>query len=87
MAALYPLVNRNLVHYGKAVLCTPNDKYITVMRAEQTKAKREWLRIWSGRCDTTNAPTPNPTSAPTSTPNSPSSGNDPRSPTRIVCEC
>ncbi|MEU3169615.1 thermonuclease family protein [Streptosporangium sp. NPDC006930] len=80
-------VNRNLVRYGygKAVLYKPNDKYITVMRAEQTKAKRERLRIWSGRCDTTNTPAPNPTSAPTSaptsTPDPPLGGNDPRFPT------
>ncbi|WP_436762317.1 thermonuclease family protein [Streptosporangium sp. V21-05] len=76
-------VNRNLVRYGygKAVLYKPNDRYIAVMRAEQAKAKKERLRIWSGRCDTTNTPAPNPTSTPTSTPDPPSGGNDPRFPT------
>jgi hypothetical protein len=29
------------------------------MRAEQAKAKKERLRIWSGRCDTTNTLAPN----------------------------
>lgn len=45
-------VNRNLVRYGygKAVLYRPNDKYIEVMRADQAKAKKERLRIWSGKC-------------------------------------
>ncbi|MFF0250503.1 thermonuclease family protein [Streptosporangium sandarakinum] len=63
--------NRNLVRYGyaKAERERPNDRYIGVMRAEQAKAKRERLRLWSGRCDTgTPAPTPTPTSAPTPDP-------------------
>ena len=76
--------NRSLVRYGygKAVLYKPNDKYITVMRAEQVKAQRERLRIWSGKCDTT-APAPDSTSTPepTPTPDPPSTGNDPRFPT------
>ncbi|MFI7049104.1 excalibur calcium-binding domain-containing protein [Streptosporangium sandarakinum] len=70
--------NRNLVRYGyaKAKRGRPNDRYIDVMRAEQTKAKREHLRIWSGRCDTgTPAPTPTPTPAPTP---DPPADNDPR---------
>ncbi|GIH93550.1 thermonuclease family protein [Planobispora siamensis] len=62
-------VNRNLVRYGygKAVLYKPNDKYIAIMRAEQDKARKERLRIWSGRCGTggTPAPTPTPTPEPT----------------------
>lgn len=77
-------VNRSLVRYGygKAVLYKPNDKYIAVMRAEQVKAQRERLRIWSGKCDTT-APTPTspPTPTPTPDPDPPSTGNDPRFPT------
>ncbi|WP_113700827.1 thermonuclease family protein [Nonomuraea lactucae] len=46
-------VNRHLVRYGygKAVLFRPNDRYIKVMRAEQARAQRERLRIWSGKCD------------------------------------
>ncbi|MFB9682427.1 hypothetical protein [Streptosporangium vulgare] len=36
------------------------------MRAEQAKAEKERPRIWSDRCDTTNAPALYPTSAPTS---------------------
>ncbi|MEU7828530.1 MULTISPECIES: excalibur calcium-binding domain-containing protein [unclassified Nonomuraea] len=66
-------VNRNLVRYGyaKAVLVTPNDRFIKVMRSEEAVAKRQKLRIWSGKCDTgTTTPTPTPT---------PTSGaNDPR---------
>ncbi|WP_180903899.1 thermonuclease family protein [Nonomuraea indica] len=69
-------VNRNLVRYGygKAALYMPNDKYIRIMRAEEAKAKREKLRIWSSRCDT-GGTTPTPT--PTPTPSNPS-GTDPR---------
>ena len=46
-------VNRYLVRYGyaRAVLYKPNDKYIKLMRSEEAKAKRQKLRIWSGRCD------------------------------------
>lgn len=46
-------VNRNLVRYGygKAVLYKPNDRYIKIMRAEERKAKKQRLRIWSGKCD------------------------------------
>jgi micrococcal nuclease len=56
-------VNRNLVRYGfgKAVLYKPNDRYIHVMRAEQRKAQKARLRIWSGRCDTGTTPTVKPT--------------------------
>lgn len=45
-------VNRNLVRYGfgKAVLHRPNDRFIGLLRAEEAKAKRERLRIWSGKC-------------------------------------
>ncbi|MEV5410268.1 thermonuclease family protein [Thermopolyspora sp. NPDC052614] len=45
-------VNRNLVRYGfgKAVLFKPNDRFIAQMRADQAKAKKERLRIWSGKC-------------------------------------
>lgn len=45
-------VNRNLVRYGfgKAVLFKPNDRFIKLMRADQDKAKKERLRIWSGKC-------------------------------------
>jgi len=66
-------VNRNLVRYGygKAAPFKPNDRYIKVLRAEQVKAQRERLRIWSGKCGKT-AATPTPT--PTRTPN----GTDPR---------
>ncbi|MFB4290929.1 thermonuclease family protein [Nonomuraea sp. ATR24] len=69
-------VNRNLVRYGygRAVLYRPNDRYIKVMRAEQKKAQRERLRIWSGTCDRTGAsptPTPTPTPAPTPAPTKP----------------
>ncbi|NUO98476.1 MAG: nuclease [Nonomuraea sp.] len=85
-------VNRNLVRYGygKAALFKPNDKYITLFRAEQARAKADKLRIWSGRCDTTGStptpspkptPTPTPTRKPTPTPtaDTPSpSGADPR---------
>ncbi|MGW0063189.1 thermonuclease family protein [Streptosporangium sandarakinum] len=70
--------NRNLVCYGyaKAERERPNDRYIDVMRAEQAKAEREHLRLWSGRCDTgTPAPTPTPTPAPTP---DPPADNDPR---------
>jgi micrococcal nuclease len=70
-------VNRYLARYGyaKAVLYKPNDRYIKVMRAEEAKAKRERLRIWSGRCDTgTTTPTPTPTPTPTN----PGGGTDPR---------
>lgn len=78
-------VNRNLVRYGygRAVLFKPNDRYITVMRAEQARAKRERLRIWSGRCDTTATPAPTPTPAPrpTAAPDADAGGNDPRFPT------
>ena len=47
-------VNRYLVRYGyaRAVLYKPNDKYITLMRAEEARAKRQRLGIWSGRCAT-----------------------------------
>ncbi|WP_433517151.1 thermonuclease family protein [Nonomuraea sp. CA-143628] len=54
-------VNRNLVRYGyaKAVLVKPNDRYIKVMRSEEAVAKRQKLRVWSGKCDTgTTTPTP-----------------------------
>ena len=53
-------VNRNLVRYGygKAVLDKPNDRYLGVVRAEQVKAKKEKLRVWSGRCDKPAAPHP-----------------------------
>ncbi|MCA2219953.1 thermonuclease family protein [Nonomuraea aurantiaca] len=54
-------VNRNLVRYGyaKALLVKPNDRYITVMRSEEAVAKRQKLRIWSGKCDTgTTTPAP-----------------------------
>jgi len=46
-------VNRYLVRYGyaRAMLIKPNDKYIKLMRSEEAKAKRQKLRIWSGRCD------------------------------------
>ncbi|GAA3840730.1 hypothetical protein GCM10022226_74070 [Sphaerisporangium flaviroseum] len=69
-------VNRNLVRYGygKAVLYPPNDRYIKVMRAEQTKAKNSRLRIWSGKCDSGSSP---PTPKPTPTPKPPTA-NDPR---------
>lgn len=75
-------VNRNLVRYGygKAVLFKPNDLYIKVMRAEEAKAKREKLRIWSGKCDSTGSnPNPDPTPTPTPTETDPpSTGNDPK---------
>ncbi|WP_371784354.1 thermonuclease family protein [Streptosporangium subroseum] len=82
-------VNRNLVRYGygygKATLYKSNDKYIKVMRAEQVKAQRERLRIWSGKCDVVGASTPRPTSTPAPalapSPDPPSGGNDPRFPT------
>ncbi|GAA3144163.1 hypothetical protein GCM10010466_39080 [Planomonospora alba] len=59
-------VNRSLVRYGygKAVLYKPNDKYIQVMRADEAKAKRERLRIWSGRCGASSAPAPTPRPTP-----------------------
>ncbi|WP_236003773.1 thermonuclease family protein [Nonomuraea antri] len=62
-------VNRNLVRYGfgKAVLVEPNDQYIKVMRSEEAKARKERLRIWSGKCDGGGKnPTPQPTPSPTS---------------------
>ncbi|MFG1943947.1 thermonuclease family protein [Nonomuraea sp. NPDC048826] len=67
-------VNRNLVRYGygKAVLYKPNDRYIKIMRAEQRKAQKERLRIWSGKCDKGAAPTETATPTPTS------GGTDPR---------
>lgn len=73
-------VNRNLVRYGygKAVLFKPNDRYIAVMRAEQAKAKKERLRIWSGRCDKPGGTTPTPTPTPTATETPKPSGTDPR---------
>ncbi|GGL05854.1 thermonuclease family protein [Planomonospora parontospora] len=73
-------VNRDLVRfgYGRAVLHKPNDRYIGLMRAEQAKARRDGLRIWSGGCDGTGS-TPAP--APTRTPDPPSTGTDPRFPT------
>jgi micrococcal nuclease len=69
-------VNRSLVRYGygKAVLYKPNDRYISVMRADQVKAKKERLRIWSGRCDKPGGTTPTPTPTKTTKP----SGTDPR---------
>jgi micrococcal nuclease len=69
-------VNRYLVRYGygKAVLYKPNDHYIKVMKAEEAKAKRERLRIWSGKCDGAGQPQ----AEPTPTPSDPPSGNDPR---------
>ncbi|MEU8401532.1 thermonuclease family protein [Nonomuraea sp. NPDC048892] len=75
-------VNRNLVRYGyaKAVLDQPNDRYIRLMRAEQAKARKARLRIWSGKCDGDGrqpAPTPTPTPSPTKTRPS-DDGNDPR---------
>ncbi|MEV4394251.1 excalibur calcium-binding domain-containing protein [Nonomuraea sp. NPDC049607] len=68
-------VNRNLIRYGygKAVPSTPADKYTTLFRAEQAKAKADKLRIWSGRCDTTSS-----TPAPSPTPTAPPAGTDPR---------
>lgn len=74
-------VNRNLVRYGygKALLVKPNDRYIALMRGEQAKAKRERLRVWSGKCDSgsgTPAPTSTPTPAPTKS--NPPSGTDQR---------
>lgn len=73
-------VNRNLIRYGygKAALYKPNDRYIKVMLAEQAKAKREKLRIWSGKCDGGGS---NPQPTPKPTPSDPPSGNDPRFPT------
>jgi micrococcal nuclease len=73
-------VNRYLARYGyaKALLVAPNDKYIRVIRAEEAKAKRERLRIWSGRCDAGGgAPEPTPEPSPTKT-GSPRGGDDPR---------
>ncbi|TMS00257.1 thermonuclease family protein [Nonomuraea basaltis] len=72
-------VNRNLIRYGygKAALYKPNDKYIKVMLAEQAKAKKERLRIWSGKCDGGGS-NPTPTPKPTPTESDPPSGNDPR---------
>ncbi|MBG0820733.1 thermonuclease family protein [Planomonospora sp. ID91781] len=75
-------VNRNLVRfgYGRAVLYKPNDRYIDLMRAEQAKARRDGLRIWSGGCDGTGStPAPAPTRTPP--PEPPSTGTDPRFPT------
>lgn len=45
-------VNRNLIRYGfgRVVPVKPNDRYLRVMRADQAKAKKERLRIWSGKC-------------------------------------
>ncbi|MDP9843362.1 thermonuclease family protein [Streptosporangium lutulentum] len=76
-------VNRNLVRYGygKAVLYKTNDKYIKVLRAEQVKAQRERLRIWSGKCDVTSTSTPRPVASPAPSPDPPSGENDPRFPT------
>jgi micrococcal nuclease len=73
-------VNRNLVRYGygKAVLYKPNDRYISVMRAEQAKAKRERLRIWSGRCDKPGGTSPTPTPTPKPTKTAVPTGTDPR---------
>jgi len=72
-------VNRYLVRYGyaRAVLYKPNDKYIKVMRAEEAKAQRERLRIWSGRCDNAGGSTPTPKPKPGSTPAG-GGGTDPR---------
>ncbi|YCK35936.1 thermonuclease family protein [Actinomadura sp. ATCC 39365] len=67
-------VNRNLIRYGygKAVPSKPDDRYKSLFRAEQAKAKAERLRIWSGKCDTsTSTPTPSPTPTPPA-------GTDPR---------
>ncbi|WP_336217042.1 excalibur calcium-binding domain-containing protein [Nonomuraea sp. LPB2021202275-12-8] len=44
------------------------------MRAEEAKAKREKLRIWSGKCDQSRT-TATPTATPTPTP---TGGTDPR---------
>ncbi|MEW9550527.1 thermonuclease family protein [Nonomuraea sp. NPDC050783] len=59
-------VNRNLVRYGyaRAVLYKPNDRYIALMRAEQAKARKQRLRIWSGACDGGGRPQPTPTPTP-----------------------
>jgi len=56
-------VNRYLVRYGyaQAILVKPNDKYIKLMRSEEAKAKRQRLRIWSGRCDKGGATKPKTT--------------------------
>ncbi|WP_327092936.1 excalibur calcium-binding domain-containing protein [Nonomuraea sp. NBC_01738] len=77
-------VNRNLVRYGygKAAPVKPDDRYLAVLRTEQTRAKADKLRIWSGHCDGTGStPTPTKTPAPAPTPtrsDPPTSGNDPR---------
>jgi micrococcal nuclease len=73
-------VNRNLVRYGygKAVLDKSNDRYLGVMRAEQVKAKKEKLRVWSGKCDKPGSATPTSTPTPTPTKSSQPSGTDPR---------
>ncbi|MFC6085512.1 thermonuclease family protein [Sphaerisporangium aureirubrum] len=82
-------VNRNLVRYGyaRAVLHSPNTRYIDLLRAEQTKAQQAHLRIWSTHCDSpTNSPAPTPTPKPkpkpkpksSPKPTPPPSGNDPR---------
>lgn len=70
-------VNRSLVRYGyaKAVLVKPNALYIKAMKAEEAKAKRDKLRIWSGTCDKS-GPTPTPTPTPTATPTA--TATDPR---------
>ncbi len=62
-------VNRNLVRYGyaRAVLTKPNTRYIAKLRADQAKAKREHLRIWSRTCGGSASSTPKPDARDSST--------------------
>ncbi|WP_068925318.1 thermonuclease family protein [Planobispora rosea] len=56
-------VGRNLIRHGyaKALLYRSNDRYIRAMRIQQARARKDRLRIWSGRCDRpANTVEPNP---------------------------